>query len=107
LFGLPGNPVSALVTFLMLVRPALLRWQGAHDVSLPTHPGILAETLVNSGQRRHFMRVKVGAESKVFSSGLQASHALSSLAAANGLVDVAPNTTMAAGTNVQVLRWDW
>src|SRR5207244_1504488 len=82
LFGLPGNPVSALVTFLMLVRPALLRWQGAKDVSLPAHPGILAETLVNSGQRRHFMRVKVGTEGKVFSSGLQASHALSSLAAA-------------------------
>ena len=33
LFGLPGNPVSALVTFLLLVRPALLRWQGATDVS--------------------------------------------------------------------------
>ncbi|MCX6923839.1 MAG: molybdopterin molybdotransferase MoeA, partial [Verrucomicrobia bacterium] len=36
LFGLPGNPVSAFVTFLLLVRPALRRWQGATDVSWPT-----------------------------------------------------------------------
>src|SRR5438093_768369 len=107
LFGLPGNPVSALVTFLLLVRPALLRWQGAQDVALPSHPGVLAESLVNSGQRRHFMRVKVDAEGKVFSSGLQASHVLSSVAAANGMVDLPPGSTLAAGTSVQVMRWDW
>ena len=65
LFGLPGNPVSALVTFLLLVRPALLRWQGATDVSLPAHPGVLAEPLANPGERRHFMRVKVDPSGKV------------------------------------------
>jgi molybdopterin molybdotransferase len=59
LFGLPGNPVSALVTFLLLVRPALRRWQGAANVSLPVQPGVLAEPLVNDGGRRHFMRVTV------------------------------------------------
>src|SRR5439155_572345 len=57
LFGLPGNPVSALVTFLLLVRPALLRWQGAVDAELPTTLGKLAEPFVNQGDRRHFMRV--------------------------------------------------
>src|SRR5207244_11804705 len=88
LFGLPGNPVSALVTFLLLVRPALLRWQGAVDVSLPSHPGVLAAALANPGQRRHFMRVKVDRDGKVFSAGIQASHVLRSLAAANGLLDV-------------------
>ena len=106
LFGLPGNPVSALVTFLLLVRPALLRWQGAKDVSLPAHPGVLAEPLANPGERRHFMRVKVDPAGKVQSAGLQASHVLSSLAAANGLVDVPANTTLAAGSAVTVLRWD-
>ncbi len=65
LFGLPGNPVSALVTFLLLVRPALLRWQGATDVSLPAHPGVLAEPLANPGERRHFMRVKVDPTGKI------------------------------------------
>jgi molybdopterin molybdotransferase len=106
LFGLPGNPVSALVTFLLLVRPALLRWQGAANISLPTLPGVLAEPLANDGERRHFMRVRVDPAGKVYSAGVQASHVLSSVAAANGLVDVPPNTTLGSGTDVPVLRWD-
>jgi molybdopterin molybdotransferase len=104
LFGLPGNPVSALVTFLLLVRPALLRWQGAQDVALPAHPGVLAERLANPGARPHFMRVRLDAEGNVYSAGLQASHALSSLAAADGLVEVPPQTTLPASTPVRVLR---
>jgi molybdopterin molybdotransferase len=106
LFGLPGNPISALVTFLLLVRPALLRWQGARNIALPAYPGVLAEPLVNDGERRHFMRVIVDATGKVYSSGVQASHILSSLAAATGLVDVPPQATLTAGTTVPVLRWD-
>ena len=106
LFGLPGNPVSALVTFPLLVRPALLRWQGATDVSLPAHPGVLAEPLLNPGERRHFMSVKVDSTGKIQLAGVQASHVLSSLAAANGLVDVPAHTTLAAGSAVTVLRWD-
>ena len=52
------------------------------------------------------MRVKVDAAGKVHSAGLQASHVLSSLAAANGLVDVPAHATLAAGAAVSVLRWD-
>jgi molybdopterin molybdotransferase len=106
LFGLPGNPVSALVTFLLLVRPALLRWQGAANVSLPVHPAVLAEPLVNDGGRRHFIRVKVDSAGNIWSAGVQASHVLSSLAVANGLVDVPANTTLPAGATVPVLSWD-
>jgi len=106
LFGLPGNPVSALVTFLLLVRPALLRWQGATDVSPSVRHGVLAEPLVNHGERRHFMRVRVDSAGKVRSAGGQASHILSSVAAANGLVDVPGDTTLAAEAAVPVLRWD-
>jgi molybdopterin molybdotransferase len=107
LFGLPGNPVSALVTFLLLVRPALLRWQGATSVALPAPPGVLAEPLTNQGERRHFMRVNVDSAGKVHSTGRQASHVLSSLAAANGLVDVPAHTTLVAGSVVSVLRWEY
>jgi molybdopterin molybdotransferase len=103
LFGLPGNPVSALVTFLLLVRPALLRWQGATDTSLPVRPGILAESLVNPDQRRHFHRVKVDAAGDVRAAGIQASHILSSMVAANGLLDLPPRTTLDAGTRVNVI----
>ena len=53
------------------------------------------------------MRVKVDPTGKIRSTGSQASHALSSLAAANGLVDVPAHTTLAAGSAVTVLRWDY
>jgi molybdopterin molybdotransferase len=106
LFGLPGNPVSALVTFLLLVRPALRRWQGATDVSLPSHAGVLAESLANATERRHFMRVRCDREGHVRIAGTQGSHMMSSLAQADGLVDVPPKTTLAVGTSVRVLRWD-
>jgi molybdopterin molybdotransferase len=106
LFGLPGNPVSALVTFLLLVRPALGRLQGARAVGLTQCPGPLAEPLTNPADRRHFMRVAQDDSGKVRSAGAQASHVLSSLAKANGLVDVPPRTTLAKGAIVFVLRWD-
>jgi len=106
LFGLPGNPVSAFVTCLLLVRPAILKMQGAKDLSLPAHPGVLAEPMQNRGARRHFTRVCVDAAGQVRSAGVQASHALSSLALANGLVSVPPETSWAAGTSVEVLRWE-
>ena len=104
LFGLPGNPVSAVVTFLVLVRPALLRWQGAERVEMPSHPGTLSEPLVNTGDRRHFMRVVADDQGGVRPAAGQASHLLGSLAQANGLVDVPPKTILAAGATVRILR---
>ncbi|HEX4265285.1 MAG TPA: gephyrin-like molybdotransferase Glp [Verrucomicrobiae bacterium] len=106
LFGLPGNPVSAFVTFLLLARPALLRWQGAARVDLSASSGVLTEPFSNPDKRRHFMRVAVDEKGGVRSAGTQASHVLSSLALANGLVDVPPETTLSAGMTVQVLRWE-
>ena len=105
LFGLPGNPVSAFVTFLLLVRPALLRLQGISDTTLPSHPGVLSEPIANPGGRRHFVRVILNASGAVRSAGTQASHLLASLAAANGLVDVPAGSTLPAGTQVRVLCW--
>jgi molybdopterin molybdotransferase len=106
LFGLPGNPVSAFVTFLLLVRPAILCWQGAERTGLPVSMGVLAEPFSNQGGRRHFARVTVDANGEVRSSGTQASHVLSSLAMAQGLVDLPPSITWATGTKVEVLRWE-
>jgi molybdopterin molybdotransferase len=106
LFGLPGNPVSALVTFWLLVRPALWRWQGAREVAPPSCPGELAEPLVNDDARRHFVRVRVEANGCVVPAGRQASHLLHSLAASDGLVEVPPRTTLPKGARVRVLRWD-
>ena len=105
-FGLPGNPVSALVTFFLLARPALLKMQGARDLLPPSHSAPLAEALENRGDRRHFMRVTLDAAGQARSAGKQASHILSATARSHGLVDVPPNTTLPAGAVVQVLRWD-
>jgi molybdopterin molybdotransferase len=105
LFALPGNPVSAFVTFLLLVRPALLKMQGATELSLPVRSGILDETIANLGSRRHFVRVILDEHGRVRSAGAQASHMLSSLALANGLVDFAPGMTLPAGAEVSVSVW--
>ena len=55
--------------------------------------------------RRHFVGVLTDADGQVRSAGAQASHLLGSLAAADGLVDVPPQTTLAAGATVRVIRW--
>ncbi len=106
LFGLPGNPVSALVTFLLLARPALARMQGASDPGLAQRPGTLTGPLSNPADRRHFMRVAQDHAGRVRPVGAQASHLLSSVAQASGLVDVPPQTTYPSGASVVVLRWD-
>ncbi|HZM05654.1 MAG TPA: gephyrin-like molybdotransferase Glp, partial [Candidatus Saccharimonadales bacterium] len=105
LFGLPGNPVSALVTFFLLARPALLRLQGASDVHPPVSLGNLSEPLSNPTSRRHFMRVILDSSGQIKSAGPQGSHILSSMAQASGLVDLPPETTWQAGALAPVLRW--
>ena len=103
LFGLPGNPVSAVVTFLLLVRPALWRLQGATDVLPEKGTCLLAEELRNPGERREFVRVFVDGEGRARSSGAQASHLLLSLANANALVEVPPRSTLAEGTILPIV----
>jgi molybdopterin molybdotransferase len=105
-FGLPGNPVSALVCFLLLARPALLRLQRAREVLPRMTTATLAEPLANHGARRHLMRVTLDERGNARSAGQQSSHILSATARANGLVDVPPNTTLPAGSLVSVLCWD-
>lgn len=104
LFGLPGNPVSALVTCGLLVYPALRQFQGASSLTLPAHPACLQETIENRNGRRHFMRVWVDSLGQVRSAGRQASHLLGSMARANALLDVPPRTIWPPGTSVSVLR---
>ena len=106
LFGLPGNPVSALVTFLLLVQPALLKMQGATEWGLPKRPGLLAEALANRGDRRHFVRVTLDANGLVRSIGGQRSHMLGSLAKSNGLVDLPPCSRLAKSDPVEVFMID-
>lgn len=90
-FGLPGNPVSTLVTFEVFVRPALLRMCGRRAVFPPVEPARLAAPLSLKPGLTHFMRVRLdrGGEGLVASlTGSQSSGVLTSMAAADGLLVV-------------------
>ncbi len=102
LFGLPGNPVSAFVTCMILVRPAILQYQRARQVHLPQFDAVAGERFENRGDRRHFVRVRFDDHRKVVSSGTQASHFMSSLATAEGLIDLAPQSTVEQGESLRV-----
>jgi molybdopterin molybdotransferase len=104
-FGLPGNPVSAFVTFLQFVRPAILKMMGANDVSLPKVPVKLAVDLTNEGDRPHYVRGRI--EKGTFVSvGRQESHALYGLSRSNALLRIGADKSLKAGDMVNVQIWD-
>jgi molybdopterin molybdotransferase len=100
-FGLPGNPVSAFVTFLQFVRPAILKMMGATSFDLPKVPAKLAVDLTNDGDRAHYVRGRLEA-GKFSSVGRQESHALFGLSQSNALLRLAPGEKMQGGALVQV-----
>ena len=103
IFGLPGNPVSAFVTFFRFVRPAILKLSGAaeHHLDLRQVTVRLGADLENDGDRPHYLRGRL--EGEVFTvTGRQESHALFGLSRANALLRVAPHVRLAAGTTVRV-----
>jgi molybdopterin molybdotransferase len=95
-FGLPGNPVSAMVTFDVFVRPTLLKLSGRRD-SVPTVEATLRETLKSDG-RRSYIRVKLSRENGkivAHSTGTQSSGALMSMVLADGLLIIPEDVTEA------------
>ena len=106
-FGLPGNPVSAFVTFLLFVRPALLRLAGAADPELPlwTVPATAGEQLDHRGDRPHYLRGTLDRAGQFFPSGKQESHALFALSQSNALVRIEPATRLAVGAPVMAHVW--
>ena len=107
IFGLPGNPVSAFVTFLLFVRPAILRLMGASDdqLSLPRAEAILSVDLKNDGDRPHYVRGQL-VEGRFSVVGRQESHALYGLSRANALLRVPAGEAFGSGDTVSVLPLD-
>jgi molybdopterin molybdotransferase len=106
-FGLPGNPVSAAVTFLLLVRPALLKMRGLAELDLPSISAEAAGDFVNNGDRPHYMRANLQREGQkwlVRPMPRQGSHVISSIANANCLVEVPEATTIPHGHLVRAIR---
>lgn len=103
---LPGNPVSALVSFEVFIRPALRAAMNFPQPNRPHRTAVLAEDLSSPSGKRQFRRgVYNPADGTVVSYGPPASHHLRWLASANCLLDIAEDITeLAAGEQVEL--WD-
>ena len=111
LFGLPGNPVAVMVTFLALVRPALLRMMGATGPVLPLLQAHSQEPMRKKPGRTEYQRgivtTSVDGRLQVRTTGNQGSGVLSSMVQANGLIVLHHSqATIAAGDLVDVLMFD-
>jgi molybdopterin molybdotransferase len=108
IFGLPGNPVSALLTFELFVRPALLVMAGRTRLHRPRVRARLLDTVEKPSGLRLFARgIYDPGAGTVRSTGPQGSGILRSMSLANCLIDV-PETVPAAepGTDVSVVLTD-
>ncbi|HYM51638.1 MAG TPA: gephyrin-like molybdotransferase Glp [Candidatus Limnocylindrales bacterium] len=107
MIGLPGNPVSSLVTFELFARPALLRMQGREDRERPRLTARTDSALVNPPHLEQYFRgiARHGPDGlRVALTGDQGSHVLRSMADANCLVVVPQGTSrVPAGAEVEIM----
>jgi molybdopterin molybdotransferase len=99
--GLPGNPVSSFVTFLLLVRPFLLQLQGVQQVAIKTVAARADFTWARADKRREFLRVRRNADGGLDLFPNQSSGVLTSAVWGDGLVDNPSGQTIAPGDRVQ------
>ncbi len=101
--GLPGNPVSSFMTFLVLVRPFLLRLQGVQDVAPKAFAATAGFDWPRADKRREFLRVRQGADGHLELFSHQGSGVLTSTAWGDGVVDNPPETPIARGDTVRFI----
>jgi molybdopterin molybdotransferase len=105
-FALPGNPVSAMVTFELFVRPSLLRMGGNARLDRPAITARALAPIDNPGRRRGYLRVVLTREAGGHGARLtgdQSSGILRSMVDADGLAVVPGNTAIPAGGDVRVI----
>jgi len=100
--GLPGNPVSSFVTFLMLVRPFILKCQGASELR-PRARGLQADFDCKGDPRREFLRARINDTGGLDLFPNQSSGVLTSCTWADGLIDNPPRHAIASGDTVRFL----
>jgi molybdopterin molybdotransferase len=109
--GLPGNPVSSMVTFELFARPAILKMMGKKNLNKPAVEAVLEEPAVNTDGRRVYLRAIVEKRQGQYYArltGPQGSGILTSMSLANGLVIIPEEKKeVRAGETVQVLMLDW
>jgi molybdopterin molybdotransferase len=109
-FGLPGNPVSSMISFEQFVRPSLLKMMGHRQLFRPVIEAILKEEIRKMTGRRYFIRGTVSFEKNqyfVTTTGVQGSGILRSMVRANGLIVIPEDQEMVrAGEKVTVQLLD-
>jgi molybdopterin molybdotransferase len=109
IFALPGNPVAAMVSFELFVRPSILKAMGHRRLFRPVVRAELQEPAANRGKRPHLVRGIVSVQDDRYSvstTGNQSSGRLSSLILGNGLMKLAPESALAAGDLAEVILLD-
>lgn len=106
--GLPGNPVSSYITFLLLVRPFLLRLQGATRVDPVRQPMRADFDLSKPDRRREFLRARRNPQGGLDLFPNQSSGVLTSVSWADGVIDHPAGATIRRGDTVQFIAFsDW
>jgi molybdopterin molybdotransferase len=109
--GLPGNPVSSMITFEQFARPAILKMIGKKVMTKPTVRAIIEGDITNTDGRRVFARVMVTRRSGQYYASLtgpQGSGILTSMVRANGVAVIPEsNKEVKAGDMVEVQMLDW
>jgi molybdopterin molybdotransferase len=109
-FGLPGNPVSSMISFEQFVRPALLKMMGNRKLFRPVVEAVLQEDIKKMAGKRYFIRGSVSFEKNqyfVTTTGEQGSGILRSMVSANGLIVIPEEQEIVrAGEKVEVQLLD-
>lgn len=107
-FGLPGNPVSVMATFLLFARPAILKLRGEPVPTLPEYTAIAVQALKKTAGRKEYQRGICTQDAQghwqVTSTGIQESHLLLSMSQANCFIVLERETEhIAAGGTVKII----
>jgi molybdopterin molybdotransferase len=101
--GLPGNPVSSFVTFLLFVRPFILKLQGRDAIAPQSYPMRADFDWLKADRRNEFLRVKINSQGGLDAFPNQSSGVLTSASWGDGLVDCPPGETFKAGDMVKYI----
>jgi len=111
LLGLPGNPVSTMITFELFARPAIMKMMGKTQYTRPVFKAILEDTIRNEDGRRVYARAileKRAGRYYARTTGSQSSGVLTSMSMANGLVIVSEEIALVKpGDKVNAMLFDW
>lgn len=104
-FGLPGNPVAAMIAFEQFVRPALLKMMGHRAVFRPVVRATVSDLFRNRGDRPHFVLCRVSLADGMPTASIsaaQGSENLLTAAEANGFIEIPPGASVAPGGDTDV-----